>query len=297
MIIVSIYGGLGNQLFQYACAKAVAIKLGVELKLDISLVNDRTESENFTFRDYELGAFNVEDKIATLNEVRQYIPNMYNSSDLSKKLFKIKRIITRKTFYYEKTKFQFEDRINLIHNNTLIFGYFQTEKYFKSIRHELIDLFSLKEVIDNENALILNQIKNRNAVSIHVRRGDYLKLSFQELDIQNYYSKAIEIIRKKVKDPVFYIFSDDQLWVEENFKQFDIEKVFVKNNIDKKSFMDLFLMSQCKHNICANSTFSWWGAWLNTYPDKIIIAPKKWFKEGEFEKRTYDLMPPDWLQV
>ena len=142
MIIVSIYGGLGNQLFQYACAKAVAMKLGVELKLDISLVNDRTESENFTFRDYELGAFNIEDQIATLDEVRQYVPNMYYSSDLSKKLFKIKRFLTRKTFYYEKTKFQFENRINLINDNSLIFGYFQTEKYFLSIREELLKIFT-----------------------------------------------------------------------------------------------------------------------------------------------------------
>jgi len=297
MIIVSIYGGLGNQMFQYACAKALALRLGVELELDISLVCDRTESENFTFRNYELDAFNIIDQIANINVVRKYVPNIYNASDLSKKLFKIKRFLTRKTFYYEKTKFQFENRINLINDNSLIFGYFQTEKYFLSIREELLKIFTLKEVIVNENRLILNDINKNNSVSIHIRRGDYLKLSYQELDIQNYYSKAIEIIREKVKNAVFYIFSDDQLWVEENFKQFDIEKVVIKNNIGKKSFMDLFLMSQCKYNICANSTFSWWGAWLNTYPDKIVIAPKKWFKEGEFEKCTYDLIPVDWLQI
>ena len=297
MIIVSIYGGIGNQMFQYACAKAVALKLCVELKLDISLLCDSTNSDNFTIRDYELGAFRIKDQIASVKEVRQYVPNINKSSDLTKKLFGLKRLLNKNTFYYENTKFQFEDRINLIDDNTLIFGYFQTEKYFESIREELLNIFRLKDVIDIENKLILKGINSENAVSIHVRRGDYLKLSYQELDLPSYYLKAIEIINKKVQNPVFYIFSDDQLWVEDNFKKIDIKKVFIKNNIEKKSFMDLFLMSQCKHNICANSTFSWWGAWLNTNPGKVVITPEKWFKQGEFENNTFDLIPDSWLQI
>lgn len=297
MVIIALFGGLGNQMFQYACGKSIAIKLGVELKLDISLILDRSPSENFTFREYELGVFNIKEQIASLEEVRNFVPNLFNSSNLTKKTYKIKRIINNKNFYYEKTKFKFENRIENIKDNTYIYGYFQTENYFKSNYLEIINSFCIREDLDFLNKSIMNRIKLENAISIHIRRSDYQNSSYELLEINSYYSKAIEIIKLKVENPIFYFLSDDKTWTEEQFRDFDIQKEFIQHNNGEKSFIDLILMSHCKHNICANSTFSWWGAWLNKNPQKIVITPKKWFNNPEFSKTTHDLIPKNWIQI
>jgi len=297
MIIIGIYGGLGNQMFQYACGKVIANKLAVELKLDISLVSDRTPTENFTLREYELGVFKIDEQLASLSEVRRFVPNLWNATYFTKKLFKVKRILTNKELYYEKAKFKYENQINYIKDNTYIHGYFQTDKYFNSIKTELLNIFSLRKEIDQLNISLISKMKNENSVSIHIRRGDYHCSTFELLDISTYYSKAIEIIKDKVKNPVFYIFSNDTFWTEQHFSSFDIKKTFVKNNTGENSYMDMILMSKCKHNICANSSFSWWGAWLNENQKRIVIVPKKWFKSGEFIDNTYDLIPASWLQI
>lgn len=297
MIIVALYGGLGNQMFQYAFGKAVAKKLKVELKLDISLLKDPQLIVNSPLREYELNIFNITERIATLNEVRKYVPDLINSSFLTKKLYKIKRLLTNRVLFDEKQRFQFDNKINSIKDNTYLFGYFQTEKYFKSISDELLETFCFTKNTDIINDTILKELTSKNAVSIHVRRSDYINSAHELLNSLDYYSKAIELIKSKVDNPVFYIFSDDINWVEKNFTNFNIDMRIIKNNIDRNSHFDMFLMSKCNHNICANSTFSWWAAWLNTNADKIVITPKRWFNKGEFALNTYDLIPENWVQL
>lgn len=297
MIIVSLFGGLGNQMFQYACGIVVAKNLNVELKLDLSHIKDRTKRNNFTFRDYELGVFNIKEEIATIEEVRQFIPDLWNSKEYVKQLYKLKRLFTGKSLYIEKSKFSYNKDIELVKDNTFLYGYFQTERYFESQRIELLHNFMLKDQIDKINSSLIDQIKSENAVSIHIRRGDYINSPFELLDVQEYYLKAIELIQKKVESPSFYIFTNDYLWTEENFSSLNIKKTIVNINKNEQSFIDMILMSNCKHNICANSSFSWWGAWLNTNPDKIVIAPKKWFKSTEYVKSIFDLLPKSWLTI
>jgi len=297
MIIVSLFGGLGNQMFQYACGKSVASRLGVELKLDVSLVQDRAERKNFTYRDYELGVFKIKEEIATIEEVRQYIPNLWNSKLYLKQLYKLKRFFNGNSFYNEKLKFIYNKDIEQVKDNTYLYGYFQTEIYFKTLRNELLQIFRIQQEIDLINSSLISQMKSENSISIHVRRGDYLNSPFEILDIQNYYQKAIEFIQKEINSPVFYIFTNDYLWVEKNFELLNIKKTIVKINSDNQSYLDMILMSNCKHNICANSSFSWWGAWLNTNPSKIVIAPDRWFKNAEYVASYYNLIPSDWQKI
>jgi len=297
MIIVSLFGGLGNQMFQYACGKSVASRLGVELKLDVSLVQDRAERKNFTYRDYELGVFKIKEEIATIEEVRQYIPNLWNSKLYLKQLYKLKRFFNGNSFYNEKLKFIYNKDIEQVKDNTYLYGYFQTEIYFKTLRNELLQIFRIQQEIDLINSSLISQMKSENSISIHVRRGDYLNSPFEILDIQNYYQKAIEFIQKEINSPVFYIFTNDYLWVEKNFELLNIKKTIVKINSGNQSYLDMILMSNCKHNICANSSFSWWGAWLNTNPSKIVIAPDRWFKNAEYVASYYNLIPSDWQKI
>jgi len=297
MIIVSLFGGLGNQMFQYACGKAIAMKLGVELKLDVCLVVDRTPRENFTYRDYELAVFNIKDEIATEDVVRAYIPNLWNSTELQRQLYRVKRFLTQKSFFREKLKFRFNEDIDSVSDNSYIYGYFQTERYFEDIRIELLERFSLRNQLDEVNALIVKQMQLENSVSIHVRRGDYTNSAFTLLGVEDYYRKAIDFIIENVENPVFYVFTNDQEWVEDNFKALEINKSIVTVNSGSQSYKDMILMSNCKHNICANSSFSWWGAWLNTNSDNIVITPQNWFKSTEYVESTYDLIPTRWMSL
>lgn len=296
MIIISIFGGLGNQMFQYACGKAIAEKLGVDLKLDVSLLANKTECENFTIRDYELGVFEIKDEIISVNEVRKFIPDLWSCTKAELLKYKLIRLLNRNHYYFEKRKYQFEPQINQLKDNSYIYGYFQTEKYFSNIKNELLQAFNLKDKLNLQNEKLKYQLQNENSVSIHIRRGDYHNSPFNLLEL-SYYQQAIKLITEQVNNPKFYIFTNDYNWAEEQFDSVNINKIIITHNRLENSFLDMILMSYCKHNICANSSFSWWGAWLNQHADKIVIAPKQWFKNQEHTLSTYDMIPENWLQI
>lgn len=178
--------------------------------------------------------------------------------------------------------------------NTYIFGYFQTEKYFKHLRKELLEDFTLKTPLNEENVKMLTKIKSTNSVSIHVRRTDYLlqhkKIAY-DLSDSDYFPKAIAYIGERVKNPHFFIFSDDIAWCKKNLN-IKYEHTFVELNDESNGVFDLELMKNCKHNIIANSTFSWWGGWLNENPDKIVVAPALWFRKGDNQT-----VPDDWVRI
>ncbi len=148
--------------------------------------------------------------------------------------------------------------------------------------------------MNDENRLLMQKMSAENSVAIHVRRGDYKNSRFTLLDIETYYLKAIEKIKEQVKNPKFYIFSNDIDFVKTHFSKMDIDSEIVDINSGQQSFMDMVLMSNCKHNIIANSSFSWWSAWLNENPDKIVIAPKKWYSQNI---PMNDMIPNGWVLV
>lgn len=295
MIIVKLMGGLGNQMFQYAFAKHLSVKNGVELKLDTSLLNNLALGEKFTIRDLGLSHFNIKPIFASDLELKRY-----NKSKFSKILdliylnlpFKINNL------YIREPSFSFYKMALDAPNNCCLDGYWQSEKYFIDIRKELLIDFTIASELSSETKKLEEKIKSEQAVSIHVRRGDYITVKENQnlyaACNERYYKKAMDKIKEKHADAVFYVFSDEPEWFKENIKTKETIH-YVSHNSGKNAYQDLYLMSLCKHNIIANSSFSWWGAWLNQNQNKMVIAPKDWFKNNY--RDTRDLIPHSWIQL
>ena len=277
-------------MFQYSIAKAIVKKRNDEFKLDISFYSKQT------LRKYELNQFNIEEKIANDNEIIQLAGSENTWFKIKRKLgLNPKRL---KSFFVEKEIARFDAEVFEYQEDIYLDGYWQNEKYFKDIREEIIRDFSLKGDISNEAKEYLGDIKNSQSVSLHVRRGDYVQNvntnSVHGTCDLDYYKKAIKYIEHNVQDSSFYIFSDDMTWCKEHFN-FLKNKIFVDDT--KSAFDDMELMKNCKNNIIANSTFSWWGAWLNENEEKIIITPKKWFLDDELEQESKDIVCESWVRV
>lgn len=288
MIVVRLMGGLGNQLFQYAAGRHLAHLNNVELFVDTSFL--QTSIENTTLRNYELGAFNVECKIADEKMLHDF-----HGCDFSTK----ERILTKLISFGNKNKYKFDEygfdeHLLELKGNYYIRGYFQSEKYFKNIADIIRKELSIKdEFMPNDSALI-QQIKNTNSISVHIRRGDYIRnLSSMEahgLCSKDFYTKSIEFIKRELgNDLHFYLFTDNAAWVEKEM-HWEINCTLIEN---KTTVEDFYLMSLCKHNIIANSTFSWWAAWLNENPDKKVIVPKHWLNNVLSE--SVELVPKNWI--
>lgn len=296
MVIVKIFGGLGNQMFQYAAARRLAYKLNVELKLDISWFKNRTYKRDDQKRKYSLGNFNILEEFINYNEIKFFIfPYLSILNKFEKMLYKIRR---GKLLYIKEKYFHFNPKILDLPDNIYLDGYWQNEKYFLDVKGIIINEFKVKNPILGRNKEVFEKIRLSESVSIHIRRGDYITNPRVAKKLGgicdfNYFFRSIDYIGKKIKNPVFFFFSDDINWVKENFA-IKHPCVFIDFNNILNSYEDMRLMSQCKHNIISNSSFSWWGAWLNPNSNKIVIAPRKWF--NDFSKNTSTLIPSNWLR-
>ncbi len=299
MIVVELAGGLGNQMFEYALGRHLAILNGCDLKLDLSRL------KRDPLRDYSLNCFNIVENFAQDCEVRVL---KYGSAKLVPFLFFqfVSKILGKLNInspfkspnYVSERSANFSSEILELKGNVFLSGYWQTEKYFSSIRKILMDEFSFKAPPDADNLQLIERIRAGNAVSVHIRRGDYISNpSIRSLYCccdEAYYQRAIAEIVPRVSDPHFFVFSDDPEWVSENFAT-PGKMTVVNLNKGDRCFEDMRLMSLCQHNIIANSSFSWWGAWLNENPGKVVIAPKNWFNSEKLE--TEDLIPETWLKL
>lgn len=286
MIVINIKGGLGNQMFQYALGRKLALQNSDELLMDTSGL-DRANEMGDIYRPFSLGQFSIAGNVANPAQVQQY-KNPYGifSKILRKFRFKVLR----------QMHMGWEPGILQIKKTRYLDGYWQSPKYFESIRAELLSDFSLREGWSETGQTLGQEMSASESVSIHVRRGDYVANSsvhkaYGECSL-GYYQAAIEKIKNKIKNPTFYIFSDDVSWVKDNLPVGDA--VFVSGQ-GLKDAEEILLMSKCEHNIIANSTFSWWGAWLNQNKGKIVIAPKPWFEVNE--KFFQDLIPETWIRL
>lgn len=289
MIIVKLSGGLGNQMFQYALGKHLAIKNNTCLKLDLSFFDTQN------LRSYELNFFNLNDNVATKNDLSLFVlPE--KPSVLNKLKFKFSNTFCNNKVLIEKD-FSFDPSVLETSSGAYLDGYWQSEKYFKAIEPVIRDSFQIKAHIDKINESLISRINKTNSISLHVRRGDYVNVkSTNEIhgvcDL-SYYTSAMDYFSDKVYNAFIYIFSDDIEWVKQNLK-IPFAHHFVDNNYNNNN-MDLLLMSKCKHHIIANSSFGWWGAWLNNNPNKIVVAPVKWF--NDITKDTSDLIPENWIKL
>jgi hypothetical protein len=281
MVIVKLIGGLGNQMFQYAIGRNLSIKNKTSLYLDLSQLLDRNETLNYTFRDFELNVFDTHFCIVKNSSLWKAYRKIYNSIFPS-------QYITESNHFYNSSVLD-------LTGNIYLDGYWQNEKYFKGIDTTIRKDFTFKNKPNEINRQYIDRIKSTNAVSIHFRRGDYITnseaRSYQGICTEEYYLNAIKHINQTVRSPHFFIFSDDIDWVKQNFPLRNNYSL-IDFNKGRYSFEDMRLMSLCKHNIIANSSFSWWGAWLNANKNKIIISPTQWFTLAKTE-----IVPPEWIKM
>ncbi len=295
MIITRLCGGLGNQMFQYAAARRLAEKHRTELKLDLSFFSMELDKDT-TPRAYALDIFKTIQTAATPWERFKLYPHSKNRHK-NMVLTRLIRFGLIKDRRYAEKHCNFDPAVLHLTGRTMLDGYFQSEKYFKDIEEIIRREFTLKSPLSAKAAAIQKQIKETESVSLHVRRGDYITNKaagqFHGMCYADYYQRAIAIIKEKIKHPHFYIFSDDPKWVKENI-HIPNPHTYIADHTDK-DYEELILMAHCKHNIIANSSFSWWGAWLNNPPHKIVIAPTRWFTDEKID--TSDLIPKSWTRI
>jgi len=296
-IIIRLQGGLGNQLFQYAFAKGTASKLGVDFILDRNTYSAKDNEKN-TYRKYSLDVFNSNIKFAKDTDKMGFV--WFRRQKIFETFYKylrLKRFFL--PFYYRERTFAYDENIFKQKDGTYFDGYWQTEKYFSHIRSNL-----RKEICEDvslsENAKkYSHEINTRDAISIHVRRGDYVSnpniLKYHGLCSMDYYKNSIDYIKEKITNPHFFIFSDDYDWATQNFLYLGKNCTIIKS-LESKDYEDIILMSKCKHNIISNSSFGWWGAWLNSHQEKIVIAPRKWFANAP-KADTRDIVPETWIRL
>lgn len=261
MVHIKLAGGLGNQMFQYSFYKAfIKTNKNTKVKIDISWYFDKKRISL-----YKLNIFN---NIKIKKPSNKFLI-------IKKYATKFRNLIYRvfNLFYIENDDGFDSNVINI--NKGIIYGYFQNEKYFESVKDEVHDYF-IFDIKEEEIIKLAKEMENTNSVSIHIRRGDYLKYPkrYEGICDLDYYEKAIEYMIKNVDNPVFYVFSNDIEWAKENIKYNNIN--YIDLSCYEKDWYDMYLMSNCKNNIIANSSFSWWAAYLNKNKNKIVISPCKW---------------------
>jgi hypothetical protein len=279
-IKVKLKGGLGNQMFQFAAGYSIAKKNNVKLSLDLSRYSRRQDHNGFELHK----VFDIYSKVNFLKNNLNF--RFINFIDILGSIN-----ITLHTF--EEPHFHYTSNILNIPKHCLLNGYWQSELYFKDYAQDIRKIFSFSKQFDKKNFLIANEIEQTDSISIHLRRGDYLLSTNHNhnVNLKKYYFNAIEKSSKFFKKPMYFIFTDDLLWVCQNFK-INYPFKIVDINQGNRSYNDMHLMTLCKCNIIANSSFSWWSAWLNNKKDKIIYAPRNWFNDESI--CTDHLIPNSW---
>ncbi len=298
MIVVKLKGGLGNQMFQYAIGRHLAIKHKTPLKLDLTFLLDRTPKKDFVFRDYDLDVFNLETDFATSDDLKPF--KEFRISRLTKLYNSIPRML-RKAYVLVEPHFHFSKEILDAPDNIYLDGYWQSEKYFTDIEDVIRKDFTFKDPLSGKAAEMATIIQNEPAaVCLNVRRADFVTSKkaqqFHGFTGVEYYQKAVAFLEgKKIENLHLFVFSDDIEWCSEHLK-FDHPTTFVtKEYAGRKYGAYLQLMTLCRHFIIPNSTFAWWGAWLNRDNTKIVVAPKQWFRDPSVN--TSDIIPSEWIRL
>lgn len=288
-------GGLGNQMFQYAFGRALASTNGSELFLDTTFYDSDLPNPNITPRTYSLNQFeNLKAKIISPQELSRFnstLKSRKNSlSGRFKSLFEPYRKLKEKQFHFDGNNLNQR-------GNLYVEGYWQSEKYFGSIRNILLKEFQLGDSHNQLFESIKQRIVETHSVSIHVRRGDYISnkkaAAWHGTLEESYYVKAIDILKQSLSNFQVFVFSDDPKWVKANLT-LDVHAYLVSGR-GLSEAEELILISTCDHQIIANSSYSWWGAWLNTYEEKKVIAPKFWFANSEVDSR--DIYADNWIKI
>lgn len=293
MVVARIFGGLGNQMFQYAAARAISLRLG-----DLPVIADARPMKTDVLREYELDAFHT--KCRRMNRLERIIVGLSLSPKLTKPRAVIQSVFPRlglKSLVDQRNEYQSE--FASVTGGVYLDGLWQSPRYFEQCADTIRSELTLKEPPDPANAEMLRRIGDVQSVALHVRRGDYASdpsvKSLLGLCGLDYYRAAIEQLQQRVEGPVHYfVFSDDPAWTKENL-QLHAPSTYVSHNVGRKNREDMRLMAACRHFIIPNSTFSWWGAWLSRAEGKVVIAPRQFFAKPT--RSDADRIPAGWVQL
>ena len=279
MIYTRLHGRLGNQMFQYAAARALAIRLGVQVALDARGALKRGEGVLTRVFDLPLG-----EPVG--------LPPAKHESLLR---YAAWRVSGRDPVFRREQGLGYNRQIKRCADNSYLHGYWQSERYFHHIEPDIRRDFTFPAFSSQQNADMAGRIGQELSVSLHVRRGDYLTLGAHVLCDQAYYEAALAAVLTGLEGtPTVYVFSDDPGWARDNLP-LPCNKVVVDFNGPDTDFEDMRLMSLCQHNIIGNSSFSWWAAWLNANEGKRVAGPARWF--GDPKLSNPDILPPEWLSI
>jgi Glycosyl transferase family 11 len=291
VIVSQLSGGLGNQMFQFAAAYALARRNKTPCVVDRSAFLNNTRS-------YELDRFVAAPNTADWRDV----PILYSTH--IRVPWRLRRFLPEWTLagrrmrcFREAGPFAVDERFFALGPSTYLMGYYQCERYFQDCADEIRAAFSFARPPSDENARMMGQMAGRDSVAVHVRRGDYVAVplynSYHGVCGSDYYERAFGRISAKAADASFWVFSDDPEWARENIRP-PGPAIYVSHNRGADSPEDLRLMAACRHQVIANSSFSWWAAWLNPWPGKVVVAPRRWVATTELEVK--DLIPEAWIQ-
>ncbi|MBN8824531.1 MULTISPECIES: alpha-1,2-fucosyltransferase [unclassified Spirosoma] len=285
MVISILAGGLGNQLFQYAFGFSLARQLNTELRLDRHLLESQwlAKLRNYTPRTYELDAFAIAQQSASLYDVARTI----GGSLLPGR----RAVILRETNSMPLLTFGAPIQ------DVLCLGYWQSEDYFKTVANALRQQLTFQKPLSDQTRLVADAIVDHPAATfVHIRRGDYVTNTnasqHHGLCGKLYYQQAVNYIRERVPNAGFFVFSDDQSWVKRELGDLFPSATYVEHNSGIDSWQDMYLMQLCRHAIVANSSFSWWGAWLNPATDRFVVAPRQWFVN-----QSKQIIPSHWHSI
>ncbi|TCL59412.1 glycosyl transferase family 11 [Kineothrix alysoides] len=293
MNIIRMSGGIGNQMFQYALYLKI-VSLGREVKFD-----DVTEYELDNARPIMLPVFGIDYPRATKDEIMEITDGFLDFKSRVRR-----KLRGRKSMQYNEASFDYDEEV-LRKDSAYLCGNFQSEKYFKDIEKEVREAFRFRNVripagIEKQVKGYEKEIAEKLSISIHIRRGDYLQAAdvYGGICTDAYYEKAIEYMKSKYPEAHFFVFTNDTLWAEKwcDAKQEEnagLAFTVVKGTQESTGYIDLMLMSKCRHHIIANSSFSWWGSWLGAGPGKCVVAPIKWLNTRE----CHDIFTPDMVRI
>lgn len=291
MVVIRFSGGLGNQMFQYAAGLAISDRLKTNLLCDIDWFkhqNHRAFELNYVFG-LDVPLVSEVDKKNIMGLARLPVVRRLRSKWLLRALSS-NQIVFEPHFHY------WPGILDVL-GDIYLDGYWQSDKYFSSVETKVRENLKFGLPFDDKNEVLAALINNAESVSLHIRRGDFFKSasakSVHGVDLSEYYKNALDYVEDRLKNPHYFVFSDDPDWVRCNFKISEMFTV-VSHNSGGESYRDMHLMSICKHHVLANSTFSWWGAWLNKNEDKIVVAPSQWFANTT---NTQDLLPKNWVCI
>lgn len=293
VVVIQLAGGLGNQMFQYAAGRAVSLRRQVPLKLDLSGFAPNGK------RQYALDVLAIAAEPGRAEELSALRGSARPEPKWWERLLGLRRPFSPPSpFIYDEPHFHFDPTLSTLAAPVYLRGYWQSEKYFQDCAPLLRRELSFRVPLVGDNLATAAAIESSNAVSLHVRRGDYVTDKtthrFHGVCSLDYYQMAVERVGRQIANPHFFIFSDDPAWTRANLR-LTHPTTWVTVNRPECGFYDMQLMSQCRHHIIANSTFSWWGAWLNPAPNKLVIAPQRWF--GKASHNTIDLLPEEWIKL